>query len=80
MARPCMEDEKPSSSMVRPNAAINKTNLFDLDLLLMFHEKWPNKYGQIYRVFIGKHVIIPISSPELLEVTFRFNSPFTDLL
>ena len=46
-----------------------------LDVLHMFQEKWPEKYGEIYRIFLGKHCYIVISTPELLEVKIfpKFN-------
>ena len=31
-------------------------------------EKWPNIYGEIYRIFIGRKIYVVISSPELVEV------------
>ncbi|KAI9563270.1 hypothetical protein GHT06_010728 [Daphnia sinensis] len=37
------------------------------DLLHIFQEKWPQQYGGIYRLFIGSHCYVPISSPEIME-------------
>ncbi|XP_046641989.1 cytochrome P450 4C1-like isoform X2 [Daphnia pulicaria] len=37
-------------------------------LLHTFQIKWAQKYGGIYRIFIGTRCFIPISSPELMEV------------
>ena len=39
------------------------------DLLETMQIKWPAKYGEIYRVFIGSTCNVCITSPELLEVT-----------
>ncbi|XP_032789185.2 cytochrome P450 4C1 [Daphnia magna] len=38
------------------------------DLLYILQEKWPQKYGGIYRFFIGTHCYVPISSPEIMEI------------
>ncbi|EFX88388.1 hypothetical protein DAPPUDRAFT_311386 [Daphnia pulex] len=37
-------------------------------LLHTFQIKWAQQYGGIYRIFVGTHCYIPISSPELMEV------------
>ncbi|KAI9563274.1 hypothetical protein GHT06_010732 [Daphnia sinensis] len=36
-------------------------------IIRMFQETWTKKYGEIYRIFLGSHCYIAISSPELLE-------------
>jgi hypothetical protein len=43
----------------------------------MFQEKWPEKYGEVYRIFLGNHCYVVISTPELLEVkTFILRGRF----
>ncbi len=42
----------------------------------MFQEKWPEKYGEVYRIFLGKHCYVVISTPELLEVTNIYSKKF----
>ncbi|XP_046642004.1 cytochrome P450 4C1-like [Daphnia pulicaria] len=37
------------------------------NVLHMFQEKWPEKYGEVYRIFLGNHCYVVISTPELLE-------------
>uniref|UniRef100_A0A0P4YCM9 Cytochrome p450 n=1 Tax=Daphnia magna TaxID=35525 RepID=A0A0P4YCM9_9CRUS len=36
-------------------------------VLRIFQETWTKKYGEIYRIFLGSHCYVAISSPELLE-------------
>ncbi|XP_057367282.1 cytochrome P450 4C1-like [Daphnia carinata] len=38
------------------------------DLLCILQEKWPQKFGGIYRFFIGTHCYVPVSSPEIMEI------------
>merc|ERR1712071_606672 len=54
-------------------------NSFDLlggfdHILETMQIKWPEKYGEIYRVFIGSTCHICITSPELLEKILTSNS------
>ena len=43
------------------------------DVLEVFHKRWPNEYGDIYRVFVGTKAYVVVSSCELAEVTAPTN-------
>jgi len=41
------------------------------DALEVFHKRWPNEYGDIYRVFVGTKAYVVVSSCELAELVVK---------